>query len=84
MYSAINMLLYLQGKPLHSLPKTTMIGALMHYLVSADANNFQPMNANYGIVECDNNMPDKVQKKQNILDISKKQIEQFKEEINGQ
>ena len=36
------------------------------------------------IVECDNNMPDKVQKKQNILDISKKQIEQFKEEINGQ
>ena len=84
LYSAINMLLYLQGKPLHSLPKTTMIGALMHYLVSADANNFQPMNANYGIVECDNNMPDKVQKKQNILDISKKQIEQFKEEINGQ
>lgn len=31
-------------------PETTMIGAMAHYITSADADRFQPMNANFGIV----------------------------------
>ena len=31
-------------------PKTTMLGALCHYITSASERDFQPMKANYGIV----------------------------------
>jgi methylenetetrahydrofolate--tRNA-(uracil-5-)-methyltransferase len=33
-----------------TLPKTTMLGALANYIVHADANNFQPMKANFSIL----------------------------------
>ena len=82
LYSAINMLLYLKGKTLQSLPKTTIIGALMDYLANADANNFQPMNANYGIIECQD-FADKTQKRKQILEISQKEIKKFKEKLDG-
>ena len=40
----------LQGQePLH-FPPTTMLGALCHYVSSADANSFQPMKANFGLL----------------------------------
>jgi methylenetetrahydrofolate--tRNA-(uracil-5-)-methyltransferase len=32
-------------------PPTTMIGALYRYLREADPRHFQPMNANFGLVE---------------------------------
>jgi len=31
-------------------PKETMIGSLLNYIASASPNNFQPMNANFGIL----------------------------------
>lgn len=31
-------------------PKTTMVGSMANYITTADAENFQPMNANFGIV----------------------------------
>jgi methylenetetrahydrofolate--tRNA-(uracil-5-)-methyltransferase len=31
------------------LPPTTMLGALCHYVTHAEANNFQPMKANFGL-----------------------------------
>ena len=31
-------------------PNTTMVGAMAHYITHADPDNFQPMNANWGIV----------------------------------
>ena len=31
-------------------PKTTMLGALCHYITHADPENFQPMKANFGIL----------------------------------
>lgn len=39
-----------QGLPLWVLPTTTMLGALCHYVTHAEAGNFQPMKANYGIL----------------------------------
>jgi len=42
------------------LPKETMLGALTNYISSADPENFQPMNSNWGIV---NTNPDDMEKK---------------------
>ena len=33
-----------------SLPQTTMLGALCHYITHADLKDFQPMKANFGIL----------------------------------
>lgn len=44
-----NMALLMEGKPPVVLPDTTMMGAMAHYITNADPENFQPMNANFGI-----------------------------------
>lgn len=41
--------LYQNEEPL-TLPKTTMLGALCHYVTHADLKDFQPMKANFGIL----------------------------------
>jgi len=41
---------WLTGKQPVSLPLTTMLGALCHYITHADAADFQPMKANFGIL----------------------------------
>ncbi|MGH7808675.1 MAG: methylenetetrahydrofolate--tRNA-(uracil(54)-C(5))-methyltransferase (FADH(2)-oxidizing) TrmFO, partial [Candidatus Binatia bacterium] len=33
-----------------TLPRTTMLGALCHYVTHADLKDFQPMKANFGIL----------------------------------
>ncbi|NOY98732.1 MAG: methylenetetrahydrofolate--tRNA-(uracil(54)-C(5))-methyltransferase (FADH(2)-oxidizing) TrmFO [Chloroflexi bacterium] len=40
----------LRGQPPLTLPRTTMLGALCHYITHADMSDFQPMKANFGIV----------------------------------
>ncbi len=40
----------LRGEPLIALPRTTMAGALCHYVSSGDAATFQPMKANFGLL----------------------------------
>ena len=44
-----NMAALINGQPLTVLPDTTMMGAMAHYITHASADNFQPMNANFGI-----------------------------------
>ncbi len=50
MLAAINMAKHLNNEPLITLPNTCMIGAMAHYITHADKKNFQPMNANFGIM----------------------------------
>lgn len=38
------------GQELVILPQETMLGALMHYVTSADPRHFQPMKANFGLM----------------------------------
>ena len=38
------------GKQPFSLPRTTMLGALCHYIAHEDLRDFQPMKANFGIL----------------------------------
>lgn len=80
LYCAINMLQYLNQKPLCSLPSTTVLGAIQNYIAFASPKNFQPMNANYGIVQAEN-MRNKEEKKQKILEISMQEIQNFKNKL---
>ena len=49
--AGINLARRLAGLPVQVPPPTTMLGALYRYLREADPRHFQPMNANWGLVE---------------------------------
>jgi methylenetetrahydrofolate--tRNA-(uracil-5-)-methyltransferase len=57
--AGINLARALTGVPVSVPPATTMLGALYRYLREADAKHFQPMNANFGLVDP---LPGKVKK----------------------
>ncbi len=57
--AGINLARRLEGRPLAVPPPTTMLGALYRYLREADPKHFQPMNANFGLLEP---LPGKVKK----------------------
>ncbi len=48
--AGVNAARLLFRKPLLEMPRTTMLGALVHYVTHADAADFQPMKANFGIL----------------------------------
>jgi methylenetetrahydrofolate--tRNA-(uracil-5-)-methyltransferase len=48
--AGLNMARVLDAKPLLSLPNTSMLGALCHYVTHAEPDHFQPMKANFGIL----------------------------------
>jgi methylenetetrahydrofolate--tRNA-(uracil-5-)-methyltransferase len=49
--AGINLARRLAGLPVQVPPPTTMLGGLYRYLREADPRHFQPMNANWGLVE---------------------------------
>lgn len=49
--AGINLARRLQGMPVAVPPATTMLGGLYRYLREADPRHFQPMNANFGLVD---------------------------------
>jgi methylenetetrahydrofolate--tRNA-(uracil-5-)-methyltransferase len=49
--AGINLARRLEGLPATLPPPTTMLGALYRYLREADPKHFQPMNANFGLLE---------------------------------
>lgn len=50
LYCAINVDRMLQNKPLISFSANTIIGGLYNYLTQANTKHFQPINANFGIL----------------------------------
>jgi len=46
----LNAACHLSGRPSLHFPPTTMIGALLHYVSGAEARDFQPMKANFGLL----------------------------------
>jgi methylenetetrahydrofolate--tRNA-(uracil-5-)-methyltransferase len=48
--AGLNAARYLKGQPPLMFPQTTMMGALLHYVSHADAKDFQPMKANFGLM----------------------------------
>ena len=49
--AGINLARRLEDRPISVPPPTTMLGALYRYLREADPKHFQPMNANFGLLE---------------------------------
>lgn len=49
--AGINLARVLNGQETVAPPPTTMLGALLRYLREADPKHFQPMNANFGLVD---------------------------------
>ncbi len=49
--AGINLARCLEGKPPTIPPPTTMLGGLYRYLREADPRHFQPMNANFGLLD---------------------------------
>jgi len=49
--AGINLARRLEGLPVAVPPPTTMLGGLYRYLREADPSHFQPMNANFGLLE---------------------------------
>ena len=67
--AGINLSRMLHGEEPVIPPPTTMLGALYRYLREADPKHFQPMNANYGLVDDLPNPPrDKMVRKQATAD----------------
>lgn len=50
LYCAINAIQMIENKPLISFSADTIIGGLYNYLTNANKDNFQPINANFGIL----------------------------------
>lgn len=48
--AGLNAARWLQGQPPVTLPETTMLGALCHYVTHAEPKDFQPMKANFGLM----------------------------------
>jgi methylenetetrahydrofolate--tRNA-(uracil-5-)-methyltransferase len=49
--AGINLARRLHGQPMAIPPATTMLGGLYRYLAEADPLHFQPMNANFGLLD---------------------------------
>jgi methylenetetrahydrofolate--tRNA-(uracil-5-)-methyltransferase len=48
--AGINAAKLVKGEELAVFPKETAIGSMAHYITTANADNFQPMNANFGLL----------------------------------
>lgn len=78
--AGISMSYKLNNKTLAILPKTTIIGAITNYLVSASEDGFQPMNANFGVLApLDKKIKDKSLKKQEYSNRAINDLKKYKE-----
>ncbi len=80
--AALGMIRTLQGKTLIPLPETTMIGALAAY-ISTPNDDFQPMNANYGLLPpITPHIKDKRQRKEALYERAIEAIKKYSENIS--
>lgn len=78
--AGIAMAMKIKEKTLAKFPKTTIIGAITNYLVSAEPDSFQPMNANFGILPpLDKVIKDKTLKKEEYSNRAINDLREYKE-----
>jgi methylenetetrahydrofolate--tRNA-(uracil-5-)-methyltransferase len=76
--AGINLARMLRGEPPLVPPPTTMLGAMYRYLREADPAHFQPMNANFGLLEpLETPVKDKQRKKERLGERALRDIEAF-------
>ena len=69
----------LQGDSLPELPGTTMMGGLIQYLTTTDPKHFQPMNANFGLLEPPQQRIPKPQRKAWLAERALRELQQWRE-----
>ena len=63
-------------------PPTTMLGALYRYVHTADPEHFQPMNANFGLLEpLERPVKDKQKKKELLVERALADMDAFAEKV---
>jgi methylenetetrahydrofolate--tRNA-(uracil-5-)-methyltransferase len=84
MLAGINLARLLSGDEPRVPPPTTMLGGLYRYLREADAARFQPMNANFGLLEpLDAPMKDKQKKKEALVTRALRDMDAFGTEVGA-
>jgi methylenetetrahydrofolate--tRNA-(uracil-5-)-methyltransferase len=78
-YAAINMLRLIEGEELVVFPKETIMGSMANY-ISIKNEDFQPINANFGIVP-EVSSDTKIKKKERKLFYGQRAIDTMKEFI---
>ncbi|HLY51945.1 MAG TPA: methylenetetrahydrofolate--tRNA-(uracil(54)-C(5))-methyltransferase (FADH(2)-oxidizing) TrmFO [Steroidobacteraceae bacterium] len=82
--AGINLARMLAGEEPLVPPPTTMLGALYRYLREADPGHFQPMNANFGLLEpLDPPVRDKAKKKESLAERAIAAMELFAAEVGA-
>ena len=80
--AGINLARLLEGEEPLLPPPTTMLGALYRYLREADPAHFQPMNANFGLVDpLEAPVKDKMKKKEALVERALREIEAFADQL---
>jgi methylenetetrahydrofolate--tRNA-(uracil-5-)-methyltransferase len=78
--AGINLARMLAGEPPSLPPTTTMLGALYRYLREADPRHFQPMNANFGLVDdLSGRVKDKRRKREMIAERALADLERWRD-----
>jgi methylenetetrahydrofolate--tRNA-(uracil-5-)-methyltransferase len=81
MLAGINLSRMIHGKEPRVPPATTMLGALYRYLREAEPAHFQPMNANFGLVdELPERVKDKRLKREKIAARALEEMERWRDE----
>lgn len=81
--AAISLDRYIKGLPELYFPTTTMMGAMSNYITTASPTNFQPMNANFGILADLEGRFDKKTKKEAYGNRGILELRKFKELLDG-
>lgn len=80
--AGLNAAFVMEGRELHPPPVQTAMGALLHYIVSpSSADNFQPMNINFGLLNTEG-FP-KMKKKEKNASIVNQALQSLNEWMTG-
>ncbi|MFW6285453.1 MAG: methylenetetrahydrofolate--tRNA-(uracil(54)-C(5))-methyltransferase (FADH(2)-oxidizing) TrmFO, partial [Bacillota bacterium] len=81
--AALSMDRQLKGFPILHFPRETMLGALAHYVSHANPHDFQPMNANLGILPSPEEKMKKDQKREFYKSRALEALKTFKEALDA-
>jgi len=83
--AGINLARLLRGDAPVVPPPTTMLGALYRYVHTADAEHFQPMNANFGLLEpLERPVKDKQRKKELLVERALRDMDTFATRVSAE
>lgn len=80
--AGVNMARFLKGMPMVAFGRETAMGAQAYYISHADSRHFQPMNANFGIMELKEKVKKK-ERKEKMAQNALKKIDEIAQEIHG-